>query len=963
MMPSLARFEPGSLRRIDPRLALLISQSVSLGIMLALLIITASALFLTTYGSQTLPYVYITVAISGSAMFYGFSELLRRWSLPSVSLITLAIVALTFFLSWIGLRYAGASWISFLLMVSFSLVIQMGFVIIGGQAGRLFDVREVKRLFPRIVAGFAIGFMVGGFIGALLANFVKQTENLLLVSVLATLAMSGFLFWTDRRYHETLVQATPVSGQHQQANKPLWQLLVKRFVLLLVLYQMFSAMVSDLVSFMFFDQVAARFPDSQGLAGFMGNFTIAVNLTDVLFLSLFAGLLLSRFGLRFGLGANPFVDGLLLLIEVIVLIAFGSENQLFFWLVIITRIVDITLTDGTTRGSINTAYQALPSQERVTVQTGVEGIGVPVALGLTGVILLIYNAISGLSIVYLALFTVLITVLWAATGLYTYRDYATSLIQGIRRRRLDPAELSIDDQPTMRAVERILHEGQISEIRMVLDLLVEAVPDLYKTEVTRLASHQDPEIVADALNRIERARLGVALPAIRRALEVDSSPTIKVNALKALCAVKTEEAVDEVLPYLNDDDPGVRLGASVGLLRYGGNAGALAAGSRLRKLEKSVDPLDRMFVAEVIGQVGLEDFYRPLITLLQDPDYQVRRSALAAAGQVGHQQLMPYVILNLDQPQTRAAAMSALITYGEALIPAAQDALDEKAADETTIRLVRACGQVKGDNTVRMLVNYLDYPDGLVRQQILSALSQCSYQAAKDERPSIQDRLEAEIRWSSHILAFHEDILADEATEPLHRALEDEIQFARQRSFLLLSFLYDSRAILRAEDQLASKVSTEQALALETLDVMLSGDHKVLLFPLADPRLTWTQRRQQLNRLYPINAKNQDARLVEIINQEDGQHYSSWLRACAVYAAGKLGLKQATPGIEASLAAGDGPLREAAVWALFQLAPARYQIHATDLADDPDPKLQRLVVYLAKEIADQHHGDVNFEEA
>ena len=64
------------------RLTLLFGQSLSLGITLALLIITASALFLPIFGSEGLPYVYIVVAILASGIFYGFAELQKRWTLP-----------------------------------------------------------------------------------------------------------------------------------------------------------------------------------------------------------------------------------------------------------------------------------------------------------------------------------------------------------------------------------------------------------------------------------------------------------------------------------------------------------------------------------------------------------------------------------------------------------------------------------------------------------------------------------------------------------------------------------------------------------------------------------------------------------------------------------------------------------------------------------------------------------------
>jgi len=368
---------------------LLIGQSFALGLTLALLLVASNSLFLPEFGSGALPYVYMTVAVLGVLVFYGYAELERRWNLPALSIMTLVILSLFYLLCWTLLTVSGARWVPFALLVSFSIVIQMGFVILGGQAGRLFDVRQLKALFPRIVLGFAIGFLVGGFLSAPLAAALGSTENLILVTMAGSLLFLAFLLIVDRRYHADLVQ-TSAPGP-PQPSKPIWQLLAKRFVLFIVLYQMLAIVASQLLDYMVLDQAALRFADSEALTRFFGSYVVMINASDVLFLALFAGLLLTRFGLNFGLLLNPVMNGLLLLAEVVIFYLLGAESGLFFGLVAAGRIIDITLTDGARRSSINTAYQALPANQRVTVQTGVEGIAAPLALGLTGVVLLVFN--------------------------------------------------------------------------------------------------------------------------------------------------------------------------------------------------------------------------------------------------------------------------------------------------------------------------------------------------------------------------------------------------------------------------------------------------------------------------------------------------------------------------------------------------------------------------------------------
>ena len=48
------------------------------------------------------------------------------------------------------------------------IVVPVGFIFVVGQAGMLLDVRVLKALYARVVAGFALGFVAGGLAGPLL---------------------------------------------------------------------------------------------------------------------------------------------------------------------------------------------------------------------------------------------------------------------------------------------------------------------------------------------------------------------------------------------------------------------------------------------------------------------------------------------------------------------------------------------------------------------------------------------------------------------------------------------------------------------------------------------------------------------------------------------------------------------------------------------------------------------------
>jgi HEAT repeat protein len=937
--PSLARKEDDLLTR----LTLLIGQSFFFGLMLGLLIVAAIALLLSIYGAGALPYVYIVVAILGSLAFYGFAEVQRRWTLIQVSIATELIVVAFLVLAWAGLVFAQASWLAFASMVSFSLIIQVGFVILGGQAGRLLDVRQIKRYFPRIVAGFVIGFMVAGAIVTPIQRWLGGTEYLLLAAAISALVMLFMLLVTNGRYRQILAQTN--GGGQQVKSPPLRKVLAKRFVLLIVAYQMLSAMASQLLDFIVMASAGERFADGDALASFFGNYTFFLNLIDLLFLALVAGFLLSRFGLRFGLTANPGVDILLLIGIVAAGVIAGPTAAMFFWLAVIARILDITFTDGTTRTSINAAYQALPAHERVSVQTGVEGIGVPLALGLTGVFLLLFDALGGVTLVHVAAFTLGVSLLWLASALLVYRGYGANLVKTMRRRALDPIELTLDDKASLEVTRQLITSSKLSDVRLALDMLQGADHPSLSEHLLFLVQSDTADIRIEAFSRIENLKLQGALPLVQDASGSSSDPAVQGAAVRALCALQEADAVERVVPYLESSEVDVRLGAVVGLLRYGSIPGVLAVGQRLELWEHSNDTADRCFLAQVTGEVALPYVYQPLISLLADPDADVRRAALAAAGQVKHMRLLPLVVSNLSDRATRTASAEALVAYDDLILPIVERALSGGAVpEEDTVRLVRVCRQVKGEQVLYLMRRHLNHPSDMVRDQVLTALTACDFQAQASDLAALDKALLRDVEHGHRTLIARQDVGEGDGTGPLQQALLDELVEVNRRVFRLLSFLYEAQPIKRAESQLLQGSGAEQALALEMLDVTLSSAHHTLTFPLIDPKLGQAQRIDLLNKQIDTPSIGRDERLQDLIENSA----QAWVRACALYAAVRLGVEEMIPIVETRLTDRDPVVRETAEWGLYTLAPERFNQHADTLLADEDRHVASLAAKLVE---------------
>jgi hypothetical protein len=539
------------------RVGLLTGQALAFGVAEAFLVIAANAVFLDEFGSEWLPVTYLGIAVVGVLGSTVVATAVRSRPLAHVATVVLGAVGALFLASWVVLATAGSSWVSWPLLVLFPILLQLGFVFIGGQAGRLLDVRQIKELFPRIVSGFAVGFFAGGLLAIPLIPLLGGTEHLLVGAAIAQATFLGLVVVAGRRYRALLTAPEAPAGP-ATARAPLRRLLAAPFVLLVFGYQVLSAIGSYIVDFLLFDRAAARYPDVDDLGSFLALYTAALNLTNILFLALLAGALLKRFGLRFGLAANPAVVLAALVATAVSAAVGGTASLALFVFAAVARIADITFTDGTTRTSINAAYQVLPVEQRLAVQAGVEGIGVPMAIGFTGILLLAIDALD-LSITAVIVAGVGVSVLWTVVALRVYSGYRTGLADSVRRRELGEVEGLLSAPEEAAAIQALLHSTDGREVQLGLDLLRGELSPAVATELGALARSSDLAVRTAALGALEPSSPGAAAVLTLQVARLAASPAAADRRLAAQRAGVADRAV--VARLLDDPDPDVRRAA------------------------------------------------------------------------------------------------------------------------------------------------------------------------------------------------------------------------------------------------------------------------------------------------------------------------------------------------------------------------------------------------------------------
>jgi ATP:ADP antiporter, AAA family len=152
----------------------------------------AFGLFVAAFGSQGLPLAYVSIAILASVAALAYLKLSEHVSVATLLTINLSFLGAGCVLFWLGLASPLARGFIFLLPLWFQVLINLANLAVWSLAGRIFDVRQGKRLFALVGAGNWIANIIGGFLVPLLIGWIG-TRNLLLCAAISVGGGLGLL--------------------------------------------------------------------------------------------------------------------------------------------------------------------------------------------------------------------------------------------------------------------------------------------------------------------------------------------------------------------------------------------------------------------------------------------------------------------------------------------------------------------------------------------------------------------------------------------------------------------------------------------------------------------------------------------------------------------------------------------------------------------------------------------------
>jgi HEAT repeat protein len=218
-----------------------------------------------------------------------------------------------------------------------------------------------------------------------------------------------------------------------------------------------------------------------------------------------------------------------------------------------------------------------------------------------------------------------------------------------------------------------------------------------------------PEQVARALSsgevserRLAAARIGelpaeIGLQLARQAMG-DPDVEVRLRAAQAAITLRMPKAGDQVIPWLSESDPRVRLTACDVIRASPTDRSVVALGRVLG----DPDPHVRVAAAAAMGSSGEAAAVSPLLGHLDDPAAEVREEVARALGRIGDGRAVVSLIGKVQDsvPEVRKVVARALGDLGDARAASALMLALQDALPEVRLEAVTALGKLRSEEAV-----------------------------------------------------------------------------------------------------------------------------------------------------------------------------------------------------------------------------------------------------------------------
>ena len=848
------------------------------GLGIALAYTTITSLIVEAHVVHDLPQIYILTG--GVLLFSGYiySKLEHAFQPSKLFSGVLIFLSLWGVLMYLSIGSTGHQFL--ILAIAFAtyyLIYYLSNLEYWGSASLLFDVREGKRLFGLLSVGESIAKITGYAITPLIISTFNVQGIFLIVALSFFLAFIIFRTLSGH-YHSSMSLSHDHSHHDEESGTIITHLSIKKiltqnkFKTFISLFALISSLSLFLIHYAFLVRVEEKYVDLDNIAVFIASLlSIAkfLNLSIKVFLS---SRMFQTFGLRAMLLLLPITLCIVTLVGVFGVTAGQPSEDFIITIFAIIFLIDEVLRTSLYTPAYLTLFQPLTKAKRLEGHTLSKGIMEPIGIAIAGVVLytLIESHIFNLEAVsYIILFWL---VIWIIAGTQLYKAYLGILKNALKTKLLNRGTLNLTKDEVKLLKEVKLKSEDPNAQLYALQMLGGRLKKSERRDVIKNLLHaEDPFILKTAINYVQEHRINGVAEALEEHLEHGDVEVTKA-AIHAFCDLKKTECIEHFLEIIDTVDIERQDTIIAGAIKYGGLAGAIEFGRRLLDMLNDESAAKRIRAAYIIGEIGNENYYQPLMDLLKDPELDVRKAAVIAAGKVKNTALVPSLLKAGKKRRLFLEAKKSLGKFGPGVTDGLSSIIHKKgpARDITYIKLLSLNDDI---SVSRFYINMLDSANFDVRRATINALFQRSYKC-EDEGQELTNKIIDDLTNTCNQLL--KEYSNNSNTRTLELIYNELFNIQILLLYQCLSFKYQKRAIQDIIDNSYRTETEYKTIALELLENTLNPRDGRKIIPIIEKTYDLDFIKQ--SELKQDNSGDFFHRVILDANH----NFSSWITANAI---------------------------------------------------------------------------------
>lgn len=814
-------------------ISILLVQSVFLGVFYGVFNITAHSLFLARFDEVLMARAYIVSGLVGIALTWLYTKFQSKMRFHHFAVLNLFVVLLITVSLWFMISIDSSNWVIFaifILLGPLNLLALLGFY---GTSGRLFTLRQGKRLFGIVDTGIVVGVIISSFSIPALLSINISTSNILLISAISILIALFIQIVIGRRYEQVRVKA----DKEDRASLKIFR--EDSYVRSMGMFIAFSVVVAFFIQYSFMAVTRARYPLQEDMASFLGLFEGSMMVFTLLIKTFIFSYLIKHHGLKVTLAVGPVLIGIFVVIAVVIGSIMGYQPEsggfmIFFLILAVGRLFSKAMKDSLETPAFKVLYQTISEKVRYSVQSAIDGTINEIAALVSGLILTGLGALSFVKLIHFSWVLSALIAIWVYTAIKLYKEYRKSVSKSIEDEELE-------DKDARKEVQLLSLSGTAFALHNTYFDFIGAGEIAEK-----VASHEG--LMNNLIGYAKRNHKGDMLPLLK---EISQKNLTKERATEIDSLISSLSEEYKLKEFVNS-----KIGASIDKV------------------------LDKEVYVQAVYAIDKEPVVTDLIKILRDKNPAVRREAIFIVGRQKVADLLPEVCDSLALKTVSREAYSVLHSFGK---DASEPLMAHyfRSAGNTYVRLliIRLFGEIGGSDATEFLFDRLWSVHRDLRLEALNGLLSSNYIATEEEKDKlIQEIIEVIglLTWNTSALAS----LREKKDTDLLSSLEEENAWWYNFLFGLLSLIYDKRSFAIIKSNLESGTVESVNLALEMVDIVVDDAIKPRLTALLDV-VSEEDKLKTLFQFYPGEVPEYDELVIDLINT-DYNRIGVWTKTCAI---------------------------------------------------------------------------------